>query len=358
MRPAHPLARIVAAAALLLAGSAFAQKTSCWSTAALETDQLKAYQEGFNKVEPNIEIKWVRDSTGVITAKLLAEKGNPRPTPSWAWPPRAWRCSNRNGMLEPYRPLNLDAIMSQYRDKKNPPAWFGMDVWGATVCFNTVEAKKNNLPLPETWKDLTKPAYKGQVVMPNPASSGTGYFDVTAWLKLVRRRQRQGRRLEVHGRAAREHRAVHALRLQARANMAASRRVRGGHRPSSTAPTPTRPRARPSNSSSPRKAWAGISKPSPSTRARRSSRPRRSSPTGRSSKDAMKLYGKSFAITAQPGVARAPGQRAQGLRAAPGEDGFRLGRARTASASWPSGRQALQRQVRAPEVSPSTCLRS
>ena len=31
-------------------------------------------------------------------------------------------------MLEPYAPLNLDAIMSQYRDKKNPPAWFGMDV--------------------------------------------------------------------------------------------------------------------------------------------------------------------------------------------------------------------------------------
>ena len=59
-----------------------------------------------------------------------------------------------------------------------------MDVWGATVCFNTVEAQKKNIPKPETWKDLTKPVYKGQIVMPNPASSGTGYFDVTAWLTL------------------------------------------------------------------------------------------------------------------------------------------------------------------------------
>jgi iron(III) transport system substrate-binding protein len=74
--------------------------------------------------------------------------------------------------------------MSQYRDKKTPPAWFGMDVWGATVCFNTVEAQKKNIPKPESWQDLTKPAYKGQVVMPNPASSGTGYFDVVAWLTL------------------------------------------------------------------------------------------------------------------------------------------------------------------------------
>ena len=59
-----------------------------------------------------------------------------------------------------------------------------MDVWGATICFNTVEAAKRNIPKPETWKDLTKPVYKGQIVMPHPASSGTGFFDVTAWLQL------------------------------------------------------------------------------------------------------------------------------------------------------------------------------
>ena len=87
-------------------------------------------------------------------------------------------------MLEPYAPAGLAAIQAQYKDKKSPPAWFGMDVWGATVCFNTVEAAKKNIPKPETWKDLTKPVYKGQIVMPNPASSGTGFFDVTAWLTL------------------------------------------------------------------------------------------------------------------------------------------------------------------------------
>ena len=52
---------------LLLAGlaaftaSAFAQKTQLLVYTALETDQLKAYQEGFNKAYPDIEIKWVRD---------------------------------------------------------------------------------------------------------------------------------------------------------------------------------------------------------------------------------------------------------------------------------------------------------
>ncbi len=176
------LACLVALA--LTAGAALAQKTQLLVYTALETDQLKAYQEAFNKVEPNIEIKWVRDSTGVITAKLLAEKSNPQADVVMGVAASSLALLDNQGMLVPYAPLNLDAIMSQYRDKKNPPAWFGMDVWGATICFNTVEAKKRNIPVPTTWKDLTKPIYKGQIVMPNPASSGTGFFDVTAWLTL------------------------------------------------------------------------------------------------------------------------------------------------------------------------------
>ena len=172
--------------AVLLAASfaALAQKTTLTVYTALETDQLKAYEAGFNRVNPNIEIKWVRDSTGVITAKLLAEKGNPQADVVMGVAASSLALLDSQGMLVPYAPLNLDALMSAYRDKKNPPAWFGMDVWGATVCFNTVEAQKKGIPKPETWKDLTKPAYKGQIVMPNPASSGTGFFDVTAWLTL------------------------------------------------------------------------------------------------------------------------------------------------------------------------------
>jgi iron(III) transport system substrate-binding protein len=88
------------------------------------------------------------------------------------------------GMLMPYAPAGLSRVAAQYRDPTNPPAWVGMDVWGATICFNTAEGAKRNIPKPETWKDLTKPVYKGQIVMPHPASSGTGYFDVTAWLQM------------------------------------------------------------------------------------------------------------------------------------------------------------------------------
>src|SRR5687768_2987208 len=157
MRRIPGIAALLACAALSLASPAQAQKTTLLVYTALETDQLKAYQEAFNKAEPNVEIKWVRDSTGVVIAKLLAEKANPQADVIWGVAASGLALFDQQGMLEPYAPINLDAIMGIYRDKKSPPAWWGMDVYGAVVCFNTVEAQKRNIPKPETWKDLLKP---------------------------------------------------------------------------------------------------------------------------------------------------------------------------------------------------------
>jgi iron(III) transport system substrate-binding protein len=94
----------------------------------------------------------VRDSTGVITAKLLAEKANPQADAVMGVAASSLALLDKNGMLEPYAPLNLDAIMSQYRDKKNPPAWFGMDVWGATSLLQHGRSPRRTSPSPKPGK--------------------------------------------------------------------------------------------------------------------------------------------------------------------------------------------------------------
>lgn len=179
------ICRALGALVLAFAASgAMAQKTQLTVYTALETDQLKAYQTAFEKAHPDIQITWVRDSTGVVTARLLAEKSNPKADVIMGLAATSLAIFDVEGMLHPYAPKGLERIDAKYRDPKNPPAWVGMDVYGAVVCFNTVEAKKRNIPKPETWKDLLKPVYKGQIVMPHPASSGTGFFDVSAWLQM------------------------------------------------------------------------------------------------------------------------------------------------------------------------------
>ncbi len=169
---------------LVIAESAAAQKTELLVYTALETDQIKAYEEAFREANPNIDIKWVRDSTALITAKLLAEKANPQADLVIGISASSLAVFANEGMLQSYAPKGLAKISPQYRDSRNPPDWVGMAVHGAAVCFNTVEAAKLGLPKPETWKDFTKPVYKGRIVMPNPASSDTGYLDVAGWIQL------------------------------------------------------------------------------------------------------------------------------------------------------------------------------
>ncbi len=153
---------------------------------AVEAEDLKRYAAAFNEDHPDIAIKWVRDSTGIITAKLLAEKNNPQADVIWGLAATSLLLMKGEGMLEPYAPKGLDKLNPKFRDKDNPPTWTGMDAWIASVCVNTVEAGKKNLPMPGSWMDLTKPVYKGHIVMPNPNSSGTGFLDVSSWLQLFK----------------------------------------------------------------------------------------------------------------------------------------------------------------------------
>ena len=59
------------AVGLMLALPASAETLTVYT--AMEADMLKEYATAVKK-DTGISIRWVRDSTGIITAKLLAEK--------------------------------------------------------------------------------------------------------------------------------------------------------------------------------------------------------------------------------------------------------------------------------------------
>jgi len=177
--------RTIALAAAFAASASWAQKTELLVYTALETDQLKAYTESFHKTNPNIDLKFVRDSTGVITAKVLAEKANPQADVILGVSASSMEVFKAEGLLAPYAPKGFEKLKATFMDAAKPPAWVGQDVYAATVCYNTVEGKKKNIPKPESWADLVKPVYKGQITMPNPASSGTGFLSVSGWLQTM-----------------------------------------------------------------------------------------------------------------------------------------------------------------------------
>ena len=174
---------LASVAGAVLASQSWAATTLTVYTA-IEADDLKRYAAEFNKSNPDIEIKWVRDSTGIVTAKLLAEKNNPQADVVWGLAATSLMLLKAEGMTQAYSPAGLASLDKKFVDSESPPHWTGMDAWVAAICVNTVEAKNLNLPIPASWKDLTKPVYKGHVVMPNPNSSGTGFLDVSSWLQM------------------------------------------------------------------------------------------------------------------------------------------------------------------------------
>ena len=90
----------VLAVSALMASPALAQKTKITVYSALENDQLGPYKEAFEKANPDVEIAWVRDSTGVVTAKILAEKDNPRADVIWGLGASSIALFDSMGLLE------------------------------------------------------------------------------------------------------------------------------------------------------------------------------------------------------------------------------------------------------------------
>jgi iron(III) transport system substrate-binding protein len=182
-------ARFVAAAvatAVLtgaIAGPAAAQKTKLTVYTAIENEQLVPFKAQIEKAVPDVEIEWVRDSTGVVTARFLAEKDSPKADIVWGLAASSLLLFKQAGLLEPYQPKGVEALKPAFRSSDG--SWVGQDAFLGVICYNTIEGQKAGLSLPKSWKDLTDAKFKDKIVMPHPASSGTGYLTVAAWMQLM-----------------------------------------------------------------------------------------------------------------------------------------------------------------------------
>lgn len=147
-----------------------------------EEDYVPLYIEEFNKEYPDIKINLIRDSSGVIAAKFEAEKENPQADVLWG--------VASTGLLnneEYFEPFNYDVtnISEKFYDKSKMPKWIGISAWMTAFTFNIPEGENRGIETPMSYEDLLKPEYQNEIVMPNPASSGTGFLTVSAWIQLM-----------------------------------------------------------------------------------------------------------------------------------------------------------------------------
>lgn len=148
-----------------------------------EEDEISAFLDRAKQDLPDLEVNVLRLSTGDLHARILAEASNPQHDVIWGWAVTSLIDPRIGNLIEPYQPENIDRIPEKFRDADDK--WFAVTGYMAAFCVNNEVLKDNDLPMPSSWADLLNPVYKGQVVMPNPASSGTGYLMIASILQMM-----------------------------------------------------------------------------------------------------------------------------------------------------------------------------
>ena len=148
---------------------------------AVEPEFLSIYKNTFEAQHPDIEITYIRDSAGPITARLLAEKDHPKADVILGLSAIALERLRLEGVLTSYEPKNAEEINPLMRAKDF--SWFGINAWGGSICVNTELLEKAKLPIPQSWEDLTDPRYRGKIVMPSPVASSTGFMFLLGWIQ-------------------------------------------------------------------------------------------------------------------------------------------------------------------------------
>ena len=179
----HVLRAALAGAVLFTAlGLASAQAESITAYTSYEEDELAAFLAKMKQDIPDLEVNVLRLSTGDLHARILAEAANPQHDVIWGWAVTSLIDPRIGELIEPYTPANIGKVPARFRDPNGN--WFAVTGYMAAFCVNNEVLERKGLPMPTSWEDLLNPAYKGEIVMPNPASSGTGYLQIASLLQM------------------------------------------------------------------------------------------------------------------------------------------------------------------------------
>jgi iron(III) transport system substrate-binding protein len=174
-----------AAAMLLTAGTAAqaAEKLTLYCSPQIEWCQLVIAE--FQKAT-GIKVAMTRKSSGETFAQINAERKNPKGDVWWGGTGDPHLQAAEEGLSTEYKSPMLAKLhpWAQKQAKQSGHKTVGIYMGALGFGYNTELLAKKGLPEPKCWKDLIKPAYKGEVQIANPNSSGTAYTTLATIVQL------------------------------------------------------------------------------------------------------------------------------------------------------------------------------
>jgi iron(III) transport system substrate-binding protein len=137
-------------------------------------DTIDAVLAAHKAREPNVEVRVFRATTGQLNARLAADQraGGIKADVIWHTDPLSMHQLSADGLLRRWTPSQASAVDPGYRTDT---------FWGTRLLNMVIVYRAGLEPVPKRWSDLTDPAYRGAVAIPNPAVAGSafgtlGYF--------------------------------------------------------------------------------------------------------------------------------------------------------------------------------------
>jgi iron(III) transport system substrate-binding protein len=178
----------LAATAMLALGTATtpalaAEKLTLYCSPQIEWCQLMVAE--FEK-RTGIKVAMTRKSSGETFAQIKAEASNPKGDVWWGGTGDPHLQAAEEGLSQEYQSPKLAELAkwSKGQAAASGHRTVGIYMGGLGFGYNTELLKAKGLPEPKCWKDLIKPAYKGEVQMANPNSSGTAYTTLATMVQL------------------------------------------------------------------------------------------------------------------------------------------------------------------------------
>jgi iron(III) transport system substrate-binding protein len=185
MRPVALLRALIAVTALVVPTLAAAQgELVVYCT--VQEEWCRPMVAAFEKTT-GIKVLMTRKSSGEFYAQIKAEAANPRGDIWWGGTGDPHLQAAEEGLTEAYKSPKLtelnDWAVRQWEQSKNRTV--GVYAGALGYSYNTDQLKKKNIPEPKCWSDLIKPAFKDEVQVANPNSSGTSYTMLATLVQLM-----------------------------------------------------------------------------------------------------------------------------------------------------------------------------
>ena len=160
-----------------------AEKLTLYCSPQIEWCQLMVAE--FEK-RTGIKVAMTRKSSGETFAQIKAESKNPKGDVWWGGTGDPHLQAAEEGLTQEYKSPKLAQVAewSKGQAAASGHRTVGIYMGGLGYGYNTELLAAKGLPEPKCWKDLIKPAYKGEVQMANPNSSGTAYTTLATMVQL------------------------------------------------------------------------------------------------------------------------------------------------------------------------------